>query len=290
MKRILFITFYLCIAAGLFPSVSGAGSLDISVPLLVDLKEVTPFIENSSGRAPDDVGLHLALSAMYINLGAIDPKRQARPDYDPPEFLPAEDHLRKAMALAPDLALPYFYMGLLELHRQDHVKALEYFERALELNPKDVRIHQQIHTIHFSAQRFATSALFLENSIKALPGEANLYHRLAASYLAINDFSMAAKHARKSMDLKYDPETNNLFAAIYMKGGWLTNAESEYRKVLKRYPQNINAMLGMARIFALRNKPNDARRWISEVLSVDDENGEAILLLKEIQGSGQNRK
>jgi tetratricopeptide (TPR) repeat protein len=292
MNRSIAITISLCLAAGLllFPASASAGSLDISVPLLVDLKEIMPFLEESAGKTPDNAGFHTALGGIYINIGTLDPERESGQEYDPPEFRLAGNHLKKAMKLAPSMALPYYYMGLLEIHRQNHDEALGYFESALELSPRDVRVHQQIHTLHFAARKYATAALFLENSIKSIPDEANLYHRLAASYLAINDLSKAAQHARKAMGLEYDPETNNLLATIYMKGGRFELAEPEFRKVLKRSPQNINAMLGIARTLEHRGKSKEAKRWIGEILSLDNENAEALMILKEIQETRRKRQ
>jgi tetratricopeptide (TPR) repeat protein len=283
---------FLCLAAAflLSPPAASAGSLDISVPLLIDLSEVMPFLEKSSGKASKDAGLHTALGGIYINLGVVDPKRESGPDYDPPEFAMAEGHLRKAVALAPKRALPHYYLGLLEMHRQDRDKALEHMKEALALNPKDVRVHQQIHTIYFSAEKYATSALFLEESVKILTREADLYHRLAISYLSIRRFSRAGTYAKKAMKLEYDPETHNLLATIHLKKGSSKVAEEEFRKVLKGHPENINAMLGLARTYGLRGESRKAMRWLGEVFAIDAENEEARVLLEEIQAARRQEK
>jgi len=267
-----------------------AGSVDISSPLLIDLAEITPFLEKSSSASPEDAALHIALGGMYINLGAIDPARQSKPGYQPPEFMLAEKHLKKAINLSPKMSTPHYYLGLLEVHRQDHDKAIEHLLDALALSPKDVRIHQQIHTIYFANRKFATAALFLERSLKELPKEANLYHRLAITYLALNRPARGRENAIKALSIEYNPETQNLLAALQMQAKNYLAAEAGFKKVLKRSPGNINAILGIARTYEHRGDSGEARRWIGKALSIDRENPEALRLLEEIKEAQRKRK
>lgn len=281
-----------CLTAALYftPATALAGSVDISSPLLIDLRDIAPLLEKSVSASPTDPGLRMALGAMYINLGAVDPKRLSGPEYHPPDFSLAEKHLIKATSLSPNSAMPHYYLGLLALHRQDHDKAIEHLMKALELDPKEVRIHQQVHTIYFASRKYATAALFLESSVKVLPGEANLYHRLAVTYLALNRAAKGRENANKALSIEYNPETRNLLAALQMQAKNYLAAEAEFRKVLKRSPGNLNAILGIARTYEHRGKSGKAKLWIGKALSIDRENPEALLLLEEIQKAKGKKK
>lgn len=272
---------FFCITIALFALPAGAGTVQIQESLLVEPAEIVPFIENSLSANPDDAGLHLALGSLYINIGTLDLQREAGPDYDPPAFKSAEKHLNKAAQLAPSMYLTQFHLGLLALHRQDLDGALKNFKKAIELNPRDVRAHQKVHTILITRRQYATATLFLEDSVKALPREADLFYRLAFTYLVMEDMTRAKENAQRAITLGYGPEAFNILATIDFRTKDYNGAEKGFKKVLKIDPSNINAMLGMARLYIIKKDLTQARRWMRKILAIDPQNQEIKKLSQE---------
>lgn len=256
--------------------------MQIQEQLLVEAADIIPYLENSVSASPDDAGLHLAIGSLYINVGVLNPLRQAGPDYNPPEFKSAEEHLEKAARLSPQMYLTQYHLGLLALHRQDLNGALQRFKKAIALTPRDVRVHQKVHTILITKRQYATAALFLEDSIKALPGEADLFYRLAITYLTIEDIENARSNANIAIALGYGPEAQNLMATINMRIKNYLAAEHGFKGVLKTHPGNINAMLGLTRLYLIKDEKHRARRWLGRVMAIEPQNQEAKALSTEV--------
>jgi len=69
---------------------------------------------------PDDVNLLAMLGAILIRKGA---------------WEKAENHLRRAIEIAPEFAQPYEHLGILHLARNQSRRAIPFFEKALALEP-----------------------------------------------------------------------------------------------------------------------------------------------------------
>lgn len=73
----------------------------------------------------------------------------------------------------------------------------------------------------------------------------------------------------------------------YMGTGQIDDAESQFRAALETAPNLAEAKLGLARIDALRNRTDEARRSVDEVLATSPDNLEALLLSADIAFAGQ---
>jgi putative PEP-CTERM system TPR-repeat lipoprotein len=73
----------------------------------------------------------------------------------------------------------------------------------------------------------------------------------------------------------------------YMGTGQIDDAENQFRAALETAPNLAEAKLGLARIDALRNRTDEARRSVDEVLATSPDNLEALLLSADIAFAGQ---
>jgi cellulose synthase operon protein C len=73
----------------------------------------------------------------------------------------------------------------------------------------------------------------------------------------------------------------------YLGTGQIDDAESQFRAALQTAPDLVEAKLGIARIAAIRNRTDEARRGVEEVLRSAPDNLEALLLSADIAFAGQ---
>jgi putative PEP-CTERM system TPR-repeat lipoprotein len=73
----------------------------------------------------------------------------------------------------------------------------------------------------------------------------------------------------------------------YIGTGQIDDAENQFRAALETAPNLAEAKLGLARVDAIRNRTDEARRMVDEVLATSPDNLEALLLSADIAFAGQ---
>jgi tetratricopeptide (TPR) repeat protein len=148
----------------------------------------------------------------------------------------AEQHFQRAIALAPDDALPYFYYGRwLEQHERG-LEALIRAQKSVGLNPSYQEAQALLGKVqgwgHWNADALAEA----EKSIAARPG-AEAYLNLSLRYHQAKRYQDCIRTANEALKLKSDfPEAYNNIAAGYEALGQWDEAIQAARKSLSLRP------------------------------------------------------
>ena len=109
-------------------------------------------------------------------------------------FSEAEVFFRKTISESPEFGMPYKYMGDIKYASRDLVKAVEYWEKYMELSPNESHlVFDSIETAHFDLGRYSEVEKFyrkvLENNSKDLNAGlrlANVLNEKGENKAAIN--------------------------------------------------------------------------------------------------------
>ena len=95
-------------------------------------------------------------------------------------FIESEKLFRKAIIESPEFAMPYKYLGDIKYYNRDLVKAVEYWEKYMELSPEDSYIvFDSIETALFDLGRYSEVEKFYRKVLKKNPSDFNAGQRLA---------------------------------------------------------------------------------------------------------------
>lgn len=134
--------------------------------------------------------------------------------------------------------------------------------------------------IEFFAEALETNPRYLE----ALLGTAE-------AYLELDEPEVAGEFLSRAQPLAGDrPVYLLLLARVELARGQLAAAESRYRAVLDREPNNVDARLGLAELRLADGKPGEAQRLYEDILRVSPQSRRGLLslaLLYDAQGNSE---
>jgi tetratricopeptide (TPR) repeat protein len=149
---------------------------------------------------PDDAGAQFGLGSALAALGQTD------------EAIGA---LEKAAKLAPANPRPLPPLAKLYAAKRDYTRALETYDRFLQLQPNFVPALLDRGDLHFVARRDPAAALAdYERAAKILPKSPTVQFKLGSAYQALGKLDDAARHYRAAIaaDDKYAFAYNNVAA------------------------------------------------------------------------------
>jgi superkiller protein 3 len=208
----------------------------------------------------------------------------------------AETELRQALQLDPKLEAAAYRLGKLELDEKQYRAAAGDFEKVLVLNPGHAEAEMGLASAYEGVGQSADAEQHFENYLKLRPADASVRFHLARLYLQENKSDPALGHLQQleqahadvpGLDAalgdayaragKFSDSTSSYhkaltetpsgpaaaglhraLAAILVKEGKATEAESEFRAALRLDPNDVDALKGLAESLYLQERWADA--------------------------------
>lgn len=188
-----------------------------------------------------------------------------------------------------------FYLRLLGIieYRTGHTAlALEWFEKALYLQPNSARLYYDYAKALTKQNRHRKALLALKRCIQLNPQFAEAYYRMGNIYLKCGDHGQAVKAFQRALCLKSDfPEAlNNLGIALINKGD-LTEAKNFYVQALADYPNNPKIVNNYGMLLFYQGTFEDSIHLFERALSLKPDYLEALNNIGvALRASGQLKK
>ena len=164
------------------------------------------------------------------------------------DFLAARSLYERALAGEHDARDLTDYGYLLESHaRLDLRRAVELYERAIQLDPSDDRPHYQLISARAGLQEPALPIASYEHRVARSPDDVREYRFLATAYLSAHAFGQARDAAEAGLALA--PDDGPLVA---MRGeakaglGDPDGALADWRRALELEPEDVGALYSSA--------------------------------------------
>lgn len=127
-----------------------------------------------------------------------------------------ETNLLRLVRRNPNVGDNWFQLGGFYLRNRDSRKAIESFERGLELEPKRTAIYGYIGALYLQMKETGPAERYLKQAIDLDPKNPEYYNNLGVCYMFKNDYASAADAFQKSIDLgNKDPRVSgNLQSAL----------------------------------------------------------------------------
>ena len=198
--------------------------------------------------------------------------QKARETGDPTYYQKTEEALDKALALRSDDYVSMSARGALALARHDFSAALEWGEKARQINPDRTYAYGVIADAQIELGRYEEAVETLQTMVDLRP-DMSSYSRI--SY--IRELHGDVDGALEMMQVAVDSGTPNAestawvrtqLANLYFNRGDLDQAELEYRLTLQNHPDYVYALAGLGRVRAAQGERQQAIQYLKQAMTM----------------------
>lgn len=216
------------------------------------------------------------------------------------ELAKAISEMRAALRYNPDSSSIYLEIAGLAAKTGSIQEAIEYAQKAAELDPKDPDPHWLLANIYFRPQMRGDSATSeiqkavqeLEKLRELSPSDERVYYALGGAYFELKQPENAIQAYEKFQSLSTGIDIGyREIAKYYDRIGNLEKAEEYLLLGLKKQPESVESLTLLATIYLKQNKNQEAIPIYKKLLSVTGDNaGDSRRLASLLIESGENNE
>ena len=199
---------------------------------------------------------------------------------------PFHDYLRLRKEAAPAAAAPgeeMFLEGVVADFSGDADRAVELYQRALELDPGNVAVLIHLGVTYYHRAAVAAATRILEDVVRRAPDNAPAHYYLGLCYYRLARGEEAAASLKKTLALEPDAEIAYYWlGVVYYFMGKLHEAVAAYTELLARSPEFIIAHYQRGIAYARLGMRDEAIADLERVLAHNPQSAQAYALLGEV--------
>jgi tetratricopeptide (TPR) repeat protein len=165
----------------------------------------------------------------------------------------------------------------------NEAKELSAYRKYIEADPQNLDANIRIGSILVAKNNFSEGLIYLETANTLSPNNIKIMVPLAKGYLATNRDKEALSILKKAKELKPDdPEIRKSLYKTYLKVGEKKAAADEIKELVKT-SKDQGLLLLYAGLLLEDGKLKEAQDAIEDIRAVNPENIEALMLLAKVQ-------
>lgn len=144
----------------------------------------------------------------------------------------------------------YFKMGVFYQRTKDPIEALDYYNKALQLDPTNAEIYNNRSLIYKELGKYNKAVSGFLKAIHYDPKYVKAYNNIGLLYFLKNNAAAAISSFQKAIEI--DPrnlESYNNLASVYKKQDNPLKARELYQAILKKNPGQIEAHYNLALLY-----------------------------------------
>lgn len=172
--------------------------------------------------------------------------------------------------------------GVIHLSLQEWSQAEEYFRTSVKADPALAMAWSNLGISVFYQQKWSEAVEAFEQATDLSPADASYWNYLGRAYLKLEDFEKSWGAFRRAQENggKMDIDTELNIALWLETNGKLDQALESYQRILKKDPNHVTAINGLAVVQAKSGHYDEAGRLWNQALAVDPSN---VYVLKNLE-------
>jgi tetratricopeptide (TPR) repeat protein len=197
------------------------------------------------------------------------------------DFLAAKPLYEQALAAEPDAQVLKDYGYLLYAHaRRELRRAVELFERAIELDPGFDKPHYQLIVARAALEESELAVKLYERRLAASPSEPREHRFLAASYLRAHAYERALETVEAGLELAPDDAALVELRAAAKEGlGDVEGALADWRRSLELDAESIGGLYMSAFLLEREGRPAEAIEAWHSIIAWNESRGYTLQTL-----------
>lgn len=218
------------------------------------LAKAAPMLEKAASRAGKDKSLWLQIARIYGKLGKSNKELAA---------------YRKYIEVDPQNLDANIRIGLILMDKGKITEGMVYLETANTFSPNNVTIMVALSTGYLNTNRTQEAINLLQKAKKQKPNDVDLRRNLFKAYSKLGKKKEAMLEIKQLIEVNRDAKLLLLYAEMLMKDGKVKDAENAVEDIMATDPENIDALMMLAKIQRTRKKYNDAIETYKEIVYID---------------------
>jgi len=172
--------------------------------------------------------------------------------------------------------------GILEALNKKQVlrdKAIELYERAVELNPYNLFACYKLGHCYNLQGRLEESLRTYRRMAKLAPDGSDIHFNLGVVYANMRRWEESKEELETALSMKIGPLTRLGLARAHENLGHFAKAEEQYRALLATDPDEVRAMNGLAGLHLKDGDNEKAMELYERVVAIEPENADARLCM-----------
>jgi tetratricopeptide (TPR) repeat protein len=190
-------------------------------------------------------------------------------DFELKQLADAKNEYQQAIQIDPDLAEAHYRMGLLEVRQEHPTAATSSFQRAIELDSKNLDARLQLGSlgqIALQQMQYVPAENELQQAISLAPRDAQAYEDLGLAQLLDAENGAAEKSFQDAVNVQPDdPQTYINLSNFYSGQNNAARAEQVLQQGIARNPKAVELPIGLAGFYSQQGRLPDAKRILDRV-------------------------
>ncbi|MEL7002899.1 MAG: tetratricopeptide repeat protein [Bacteroidota bacterium] len=199
------------------------------------------------------------------------------------DYSKALDRFQKSLEINPENATVYYKISQIHSEGGDLQKALQNINSALKINGDNKYFYVAAADIHTQLGDFEKASEIYEEMIAKLPNTDLYLFELAAIYLYQRRYDDALNTYAK-IEEAYGLSEEVIFQKqkIHLQNNELENALAEGKKLIEAFPGEESYVIKQVEILISNDQYDDAERYLEEFLSISPNSAQSRLVLAEL--------
>jgi len=164
----------------------------------------------------------------------------------------------------PNSIDPIILMGNLWERHGDAIKALEYFNKVLEQNPKRADVYKVIGRFFMHTEQYDKAISYWQKALEIDPNIPGVHNNIALALMGQNKQSQAIEELEKK--IKISPRSSFsyfLLGQLYLRQKEYEKARKNYEKAIEIQPNYTNAYYGLFSLSARLKQQDKAKEYMA---------------------------
>jgi tetratricopeptide (TPR) repeat protein len=153
-----------------------------------------------------------------------------------------------------------------DLHRRlgNSVKAVEFWQKGLELTPNQAGIYSSLGIVALEKGDFEQAISFWRKALDVNPQMPGVHNSIARALIGLGRQNEAIKELQEDIKISpQSPESNFLLGQAFLQQQDYENAKIYYEKAIELQPDNLNAYYGLSTTYTRLKQPDKAAEYMA---------------------------
>jgi len=187
---------------------------------------------------------------------------------------------KECIEIRDDNDAVYFALAEIAVKERNSIQAIQYYQKANELDPKNLVYIQELAYLYLSRSNFLEAQKLFEEMVTHEPRNIDFRYGYVKVLIYNKEYEKAIQQIDKMEELVgVSPELSNMKADLFLELGKENKAEETLLQLKNEYPDDLDVLKMVMGFYDQKGDKEKAYQMVKELTEKDPDNGIARLIL-----------